>query len=127
MAILGFWRIGTPQNQRALRADEKRLQDLYGLSGQINLYWTSNHKLPEHLDQLPGAVVADAVTRQPYEYHLKDGSKYELCATFFLDSQLNDARRTPSRWSHSAGRHCFELDSTKATDSPYPPYTYFSP
>jgi hypothetical protein len=124
MAVLGFWRIGTPQTQRALRADGKRSQDLYGLSGQINLYWNRNHKLPEHLDQLPGAVIADAVTRQPYEYHLKEGSKYELCATFFLDSHLNDVTRSPSRWSHSAGRHCFDLDATENMDSPYP---YFSP
>lgn len=124
MAVLGFSHIGTPQTQRALRADGKRTQDLYGLGGHITVYWTRYHKLPEHLDQLPGAVIADAVTRQPYEYHLKDGSKYELCATFYLDSHLNDATRTPSRWSHSAGRQCFELDATEAMDSPYP---YFSP
>jgi hypothetical protein len=124
MAILGFWRIGTPLNQRALRADGKRLQDLYGLSGQIKLYWTRDHKLPEHLDQLPNAVIADAVTRQPYEYHLKEGSKYELCATFLMDSHLSDETRTPSRWSHSAGRHCFALDATEVTDGPY---LYFSP
>jgi Domain of unknown function (DUF5671) len=124
IAALGFWRTGKPQTQRALRADGKRMQDLYGLSGQINLYWTRNHKLPEHLDQLPGAVIADAVTRQPYEYHVKEGSKYELCATFLLDSHVNDATRSPSRWSHSAGRHCFQVDATEAMDSPY---AYYSP
>lgn len=124
MAVLGFWRIGSPLNQRALRADGKRVQDLYALGTQIKLYWTRNHKLPEHLDQLPDAVVADAVTRQPYEYHLKDGSKYELCATFYLDSHINDPTRNPSRWSHPAGRHCFALDTTEGIDSPY---LYFSP
>jgi hypothetical protein len=123
MVVLGFWHIGTPQNQRALRADGKRTQDLYGLSGQIKLYWNRNHKLPEHLDQLPDAVIADAVTRQPYEYRLKEGSKYELCATFLLNSHLNDGTRSPNRWSHSAGRHCFALDATEGMDVPYP---YFS-
>lgn len=124
VVALGFWQIGTPRTQRALRADEKRMQDLYGLTGQINLYWTRNHKLPEHLDQLPGALIADAVTRQPYEYHAKEGSKYELCAIFLLESHLNDATRNPSRWSHSAGRHCFQVDATEVMGYPYP---YFSP
>lgn len=124
MVILGFSRIGAPQSQRALRADQKRVQDLSGLSGQLNLYWSRNHTLPDHLDQLPGAVIADAVTRQPYEYHVKGGSKYELCATFLLESHLNDVTRNPSRWSHSAGRHCFQMDATEPLDTPYP---YYSP
>jgi hypothetical protein len=36
MLILGFLRIGTPATQRALRADRKRVQDLYQLSDKIH-------------------------------------------------------------------------------------------
>ena len=56
MVVLGFSYLGAPKKQRTLRADNKRVQDLYQLSSQINAHWnSSSHKLPEHLDELSGA------------------------------------------------------------------------
>src|SRR5262249_46331918 len=53
MLILGFWHIGPPKAQRTLRADERRVQDLWRLASQINAHWNARgHKLPEHLDEL---------------------------------------------------------------------------
>jgi hypothetical protein len=106
MIILGFWYIGAPKTQRTLRADRKRVQDLYMLSAQIHSRWSSNgHKLPEHLDELSGVASADPVTRAAYEYHVKEGSQYELCATLALDGrQKDEATLRPSKWSHPGGR-----------------------
>lgn len=120
MVISGFWYIGAPKTQRTLRADRKRVQDLYQLSAQINGRWNSaSHKLPQHLDELQGVALADPITRIAYEYHLREGSQYELCATFSLDGQQKDATSRPSKWSHPAGRHCFTLDAAEAAENPY--------
>lgn len=126
MAILGFSYTGAPRRQRALRADQKRVQDLYQLSAQINVRWNSNgHKLPQHLDELSGVVLADPITRIAYEYHLKDGSQYELCATFSMESPRdNAAAARPSTWTHSAGQHCFSLDAAQPAENPYIYFPY---
>lgn len=120
MVILGFWYIGAPKTQRTLRADRKRVEDLYMLSTQINSRWSGHgHKLPEHLDELSGVVFADPVTRAAYEYHVKEGSQYELCAAFSMaGGQNNEGTLRPSNWSHPAGRHCFPLDASEAADNP---------
>ncbi len=120
MVILGFWAIGAPKNQRTLRADTKRVQDLYQLSAQIQAHWTSRgHTLPESLSQLPGVVLVDPITRTPYDYHLRDGNRYELCATFSQASQQKDATSRPSIWTHPTGYHCFTLNAAEAADNPY--------
>jgi hypothetical protein len=120
IVVLGFLYIGAPKTQRTLRADRKRVQDLYLLSGQIHTRWSSNgHKLAEHLDELSGVAFADPVTRIAYEYHAKEGSQYELCATFALESrQNNDAVSRTSKWTHRAGRYCFALNAGEAAENP---------
>lgn len=120
MVISGFWYIGAPKTQRTLRADSRRVQDLYQLSSQIQARWNSNgHKLPEHLDELSGVASADPITRVPYEYHTKEGNQYELCATFSLDGPQNHAASRLSKWSHAAGRHCFPLNAAEPAENPY--------
>ncbi|MGA7921451.1 MAG: DUF5671 domain-containing protein [Candidatus Acidiferrales bacterium] len=120
MVILGFWAIGAPKNQRTLRADAKRVQDLYQVSGQIRIHWNSRaHTLPESVSQLPGVALVDPITRTPYDYQVKDGSRYELCATFSQPSQQKDATSRPSIWAHPAGYHCFTLNAAEEADNPY--------
>lgn len=119
MVISGFLNIGAPQTQRTLRADGKRVQDLYQLSTQINARWNANgHKLPGNLAELSNVPSADPVTRLPYEYRVKEGSQYELCATFSLESK-NDTTSPPSPWSHPGGSHCFPLNAAEITANPY--------
>ena len=118
--VLGFWYIGAPKTQRILRADRKRVQDLYLLSAQIGMRWNANgHKLPEHLDELTGVVLSDPVTRLPYEYHVKAGSEYELCGTFSMNGERShDAMQPPGKWYHPAGRYCFPLNASQAAENP---------
>jgi len=124
MVILGFVYIGAPRTQRTLRADGKRVQDLFQLTMKINGRWNKDHKLPEHLDEFADAALADPVTREAYEYHVKEGSRYELCATFELASRENNLTKRPEMWAHPAGRHCFSIDATQMTGNPwvYSPY-----
>ena len=123
LLLLGFSYIGAPNRQRALRADEKRVQDLYQLTSALNNRWnSSDHKLPEHLDEIPNAAFADPITRVAYEYHVKEGTQYELCAIFTLPSPNDDSARRAPTWSHPTGRHCFALDASQIPSAP--PYYY---
>jgi hypothetical protein len=120
---LGFWYMGAPKTQRTLRADEKRVQDLFQLSGVVTTRWNlrGGHTLPADLNELSGAgvSVADPLTDALYEYHPQAGSQYELCATFAMDSQQQRSQvlRTGA-WSHPSGRHCFLLDASRAAPNP---------
>jgi hypothetical protein len=125
MVALGFGFTGTPRTQRTQRADSKRVQDLYALSQQIDARWRVNsQKLPEHLDELSGVAMADPVTRAGYEYRSKEGSQYQLCATFALASRQDNQ---PQPWSHPAGHYCFSVDASQPSASPpfvYSPFGY---
>jgi hypothetical protein len=119
MLLLGFVYIGAPGTQRTLRADRKRVQDLYQLTARINGMWNSkDHKLPEHLDELQDVPLADPMTRAAYEYHVTGEGRYELCATFALPSEKNAMPR-PGTWSHPAGRHCFSIQASQMLGNPY--------
>lgn len=123
LLLFGFSYTGAPNRQRALRADEKRVQDLYHLTGALNNRWNGgDHKLPQHLDEIPKAAFADPVTRVAYEYHVKEGSRYELCAVFAFPSPNDDSAPRASAWSHPNGRHCFAFDASQTANSP--PYFY---
>lgn len=119
LIVLGFAHIGSPSTQRALRADQKRVQDLHQISSQIHLNWNSTHKLPQHLDEVANLVSADPVSRTAYEYHVRDDSHYELCATFALDSAHNEVVQNSTTWSHPAGHYCFLLDASQMLDFTY--------
>lgn len=115
--ISGFTFLGSPKTQRMLRADQKRVQDLYQIASQANVSWKTNgDKLPEHLDQLQGVAVSDPITRSTYEYRVLGSSQYELCATFALPSQDS------STWRHPAGHYCFTRDASRVPENPL---TYF--
>jgi hypothetical protein len=116
MLVFGFLQMGTPHAQRELRADAQRVQQLYQLSLQIQEYWRSHaSQLPENIDSLPGPHI-DPVTQTHYEYQPGQGSQYQLCATFAQVSQK--ANSDSDSWSHPAGRHCFQMDTS--TQLQYP-------
>jgi hypothetical protein len=119
MLILGFSYIGAPSTQRMLRADRRRVQDLYQMSSNIFNVWGQRHKLPDHLDELGNIPLADPVTRAAYEYHTKAGSQYELCATFGASSSQNEGSGAGTwAWAHPAGLHCFAIDAAQMADNP---------
>jgi Domain of unknown function (DUF5671) len=118
MVILGFARIGAPSTQRMLRADQRRVRDLFQLSMQINSRWKANGRLPEHLDEISDVALADPITRVEYGYRVKNGSAYELCASFSAAGTEENTTRNRSQWSHPAGHHCFQLDATQPAEGP---------
>ena len=117
--IFGFLQLGAPSTQRLVRADNRRVRELFQLSNAIDNYWTAHRsQLPSSLDAFHGATLADPVSHAPYQYLPGQGSQYQLCATFALSSDAVQNTSAPDAWAHPAGHHCFPLD---ATIQPQPP------
>ena len=114
--IAGIYVLGSPLDERARRLDERRVEDLSGISQAIDVYWTRQSTLPASLDRLrpetgANVTVGDPVTGAPYEYRTVEGGKYELCATFEGESRETAGRPTAGFWTHLAGRQCFEREA----------------
>jgi len=89
--VAGFMIVGSPSEQRSLRFDEKRVQDLQSIQSQVLTYWQQKEKLPETLTDLANPLLGQSVSRDPefesgkeYEYSTKGKLTFELCATFAL-------------------------------------------
>lgn len=113
---LGFFDIGSPLHQRAVAGDERRLEDLHGLSDSMNTLWheanpKSSFVLPRRIEDIgtDAAARKDPITQHLYEYHPRGGTRYELCAVF--ETAAEDARE--SEWAHPAGRACFQRDAAR--------------
>jgi hypothetical protein len=110
--------LGSPQEQRARRLDERREEDLRGLASAVDLHYTRAGRLPGSLGELspdlgPAPATRDPDTGEPYEFQPTSDDRYRLCATFTRESSTE--RWGPRRdfWSHGAGRHCFELQAER--------------
>ena len=106
--------MGSPGEQRKMRIDEHRLNDLRAIDAAVRLYRKDAGSLPEDLatlDARPGLALdlVDPQSGVPYEYRRDGTDAFELCASFATDS--GDRRARPDwqglEWAHGAGRHCF--------------------
>jgi hypothetical protein len=133
-----FFIIGSPAKARLMQFDHQRVSDLQSIQWQIVNYWQKKEKLPPDLDLLNDPISGyflpkDPQTGNSYEYRIKDEEslKFELCATFNLDSKELSKINLPfyppppnfsfsDNWNHSAGRFCFERQIDKKL---YPPFS----
>ncbi|MCY4156798.1 MAG: hypothetical protein OXF66_05105 [Gammaproteobacteria bacterium] len=119
----GLYLSGSPDEQRLLRLDERRLRDLWDISREIEQLWDATGELPATLEHVVvggrplSETPLDPVTSQPYEYKRMDGagSGYMLCAVF---ARPSPATVRPYFWRHEAGRGCFRL--MPGMDVPWP-------
>ncbi|OGY63758.1 MAG: hypothetical protein A3I24_02225 [Candidatus Harrisonbacteria bacterium RIFCSPLOWO2_02_FULL_41_13b] len=124
--IAGFFIVGSPQEERLRRFDERRVGDLQSIQGELINYWLNKSKLPDALDLLRddirGIVMpVDPETGENYTYVVKGPEAFSLCAVFVRPS-LGRAQYPenisvePMRpylwagdnWEHDAGPVCFE-------------------
>ena len=133
MLVFGFLALGSPRVQRDLRADAQRVRNLSQISADIKNYWnTHNSQLPVGLDQLSqlfqdysgNSSRFDPISHASYEYHSKQGSQYELCATFARKSERPKTEVGPDGWAHPSGHYCYELDAKGET--PFVPPHYYN-
>ena len=121
VATIGYsiYLVGTPGQQRDVRLDERRVEDLRDISRNINTYLELNNEMPASLQDLKGDrfhvdSIEDPETGLPYEYRAIEGTDYELCAIFSTDnSEGRDERRSFSEtvWEHGIGLTCFQLEA----------------
>lgn len=128
--VAGFFIVGSPQEERFRRFDDRRVADLQTIQGQVVNFWQTKSKLPVTLDDLADSISGFTAPRDPsdrssYEYRTTGQLAFELCATFARPSEgKSDARGRPypaepslmgpyggdpiaQNWDHAAGHSCF--------------------
>jgi len=118
--VASVWVNGTPSEQREIKLDARRVEDLRNLDSEIKVHALQKGALPTSLASLaekPGIslTIVDPVTSQPYEFEPIRARTYRLCATFTTDTAKTraaaDYRAGAEHWAHGAGRRCFERDA----------------
>jgi hypothetical protein len=118
--VWGFALVGSPGTTRLQRFDQQRLDDLQTIFREIQSLCRDpdvkidelKRPLPKTLDELAALArherinLTDPVTGQHYVYTVKDGTTYELCATFSFERNSD----VTVFWNHPSGTHCFTID-----------------
>jgi len=117
--LIGLGVAGTPAIQRRIEADHHRTEDLKAITGALHSWRQRAGKpeepLPATLPELAGKGIARPQTADPetgslYEYRVKSGTVYELCAVFSSPEEADPVRQGQF-WYHDKGRSCFTLDA----------------
>ncbi len=136
--FFGFKVMGSPATQRALRLDSRRVSDLQSIQWQVINYYQQKEAMPQKLEDLKDPLSYSSIPVDPefekgkvYEYNLKEGLTFELCADFsapmpqgwvedggvkvipmFADKMATSIAypggMSDDSWDHEAGRTCFE-------------------
>lgn len=128
--VFAFLVMGSPFEQRQLRLDDRRLQDLQSIQYQVINFWQQKEMLPATLKDLSNPLSGFALPVDPefekgsvYEYNKKSDLTFELCATFALP--------IPKGWQeYSKGGGVYPLampsyegrDVATSSVAPYPGY-----
>ena len=134
----GFFIVGTPATQRALRFDQTRVSDLQSVQWQIVTYWQQKQMLPEGLNDLNDAITGytvplDPETGKPYRYERLARLSFKLCASFNRQSVSSPYLSSPypvkgvglldsDVWNHEQGESCFERTIDPDRYPPTPRY-----
>lgn len=107
--------MGTPAQQRALRLDQRRANDLDRIVETAREHADRTGTLAPDLTTLatrPGLrlAITDPETALPYEYKVQGARAFQVCATFATDTAADDTNARASRsedWLHPVGRQRF--------------------
>lgn len=108
--------MGGPNEQRRVRIDANRIDDLAGIENAVRAHVVEHGALPPNLAALkhPGRVLMleDREGRGAYQYTVVDKKRFRLCATFDTDTAQRPTTEYPAslpQWAHGKGRQCFTL------------------
>lgn len=100
--IFSFCIMGSPLQQRDLRLDQRRVEDLQSIQWQIINFWQQKERLPNNLGELANPISSYTVPVDPefesgrsYRYSTIDKDTFVLCADFSLDR--------PEGWEEYSG------------------------
>jgi len=113
----GLYLTGSPEYQRQVRFDERRVEDLQQISRAISSYHDQAGRLPNSLEALEPldlyvSSIMDPKTGELYEYIITGQLSYDICAVFESDSSFAQPQRFPGleTWEYEAGRQCFSRE-----------------
>ncbi len=120
--VYSFMVMGSPATQRALRLDEKRVQDLQSIQWQVISFWQQKQKLPKELSDLVNPISGYSLPVDPevekgmkYEYIPTGAMSFQVCATF--------AKPMPKGWQENGGYGVVPMpmmeDGTATSSRPY--------
>jgi hypothetical protein len=116
--IAGLYLSGSPSEQRLLRLDERRVDDLKQIAITVERFWEEQGELPADLPTLVDGrrlnqLLVDPETGHDYDYaHTTD--TFRLCAVF---NRPSEEAETMQFWQHPAGQHCFDFDTSELSIS----------
>lgn len=127
VVISGFMIVGTPKEQRALRMDNERVNDLQNIQWQVVSYWQNKDVLPVTTEDLRDSISGyvsptDPETEEAYSYEVTGALSFTLCADFTHESRgdgLDGYNRYPAlkspvgtteSWTHNKGQVCFDRE-----------------
>ena len=114
--------MGPPSRQRAMRLDERRVNELGNIANQLEAWRNEHGRLPASLAELASApgvrVPRDPASGQPYGYVVLGAAEYRLCAQFDTDTASGTDPQPWLRaaWAHGAGRQCFKRRAGNVRD-----------
>ena len=142
--------MGSPMSQRALRLDQRRVEDLQSIQWQVISFWQQKERLPKTLDELSNPISSYMIPMDPegraYDYTMDGDKTFELCATFSkpmpegwvenggygfgggmrdiaVSSMPYPAPAGGDSWDHEAGRTCFQRTIDPELYPPFPKST----
>ncbi|MDO8523530.1 MAG: DUF5671 domain-containing protein [bacterium] len=108
---VGIYITGSPYQERRVRLDQEKVNELSGIQNAVIRYWEEKKKLPESLtDTDIRTYVRDSESIKEYEYKILNKETFSLCAEFKTsDKQDQDVKQYGlNKWAHEAGKVCFE-------------------
>jgi len=119
--VFGFYKAGSPQNQRLVRFDQQIVNNLQMIQDRLVYYWQQKGSLPTNLAELNDPISGFSVPVNPqtgdqYEYRTTAARSFQLCAEFNVSSQNDQNIARPSypqnptfyNWEHNSGYSCFD-------------------
>jgi hypothetical protein len=123
VVLVGLYLSGPPNEQRMLRLDARRVQDLQALARSIDAYRNENSALPETLEELIvgqrlSNMPVDPVSGDTYAYESTGANRYRLCTDFDRPSPESE---TSDFWEHESGTQCFMVVARRSSTPPFRP------
>lgn len=103
---VGLFLVGSPEEARLKKIDERRIGDLKRLESAVLSYHRKHDRLPQNLDEVAEQSESTLPLRDaqhgPYPYEVVDSTSFKVCAAFHFPSSEQQGH-----WAHASGEQCF--------------------
>jgi hypothetical protein len=120
IAFVGaFFVAGNPATTRAKKLDEDIIMKFYNIDNCVDQYYREKKVMPQSLEEIQAQCsylledsLKDKVSGKAFEYKLKEGRAYELCAEFRTSNKAEEpkpyAGPEMKSGTHDSGWQCLE-------------------